>query len=43
MHVVAEGVEHPAQLEFLMAAGCEQAQGYLLSRPLLPLVLQENY
>ena len=43
MHVVAEGVEHAAQLEFLIATGCEQAQGNLLSRPLLPLVLQENY
>ena len=43
MRVVAEGVEHTGQLDFLLTAGCEEAQGYLLSRPLLPLVLQENY
>ena len=43
MRVVAEGVEHAAQLEFLLAAGCEEAQGYLLSRPLSPLTLQDNY
>ena len=42
MRVVAEGVELAAQLNFLMAAGCEEAQGYLLSRPLAPR-LQENY
>ena len=42
MRVVAEGVEHAAQLNFLAAAGCEEAQGYLLSRPLAPR-LQENY
>lgn len=43
MRVVAEGVEHTGQLDFLITAGCEEAQGNLLSRPLLPLVLQENY
>jgi EAL domain-containing protein (putative c-di-GMP-specific phosphodiesterase class I) len=43
MRVVAEGVEHTAQLDFLLAADCEEAQGYLLSRPLAPLVVQENY
>lgn len=43
LRVVAEGVEHPAQLEYLLACGCEEAQGYLLSLPLAPLVLQKNY
>ena len=31
--VVAEGVEHNAQLEFLSMEGCAQAQGYLFTRP----------
>ena len=43
MRVVAEGVEHPAQLDFLLAAGCEEMQGDLLSKALPPMVLQENY
>jgi diguanylate cyclase (GGDEF)-like protein len=32
--VVAEGVEEPAQLAELKAQACDQAQGYLLHRPL---------
>jgi predicted signal transduction protein with EAL and GGDEF domain len=32
--VVAEGVEEPAQLERLRAQACDQAQGYLLYRPM---------
>lgn len=31
--VVAEGVETPAQREFLVAAGCQYYQGYLFHRP----------
>jgi EAL domain-containing protein (putative c-di-GMP-specific phosphodiesterase class I) len=34
--VVAEGVETPEQLEFLRSRGCDQMQGYLLSRPIEP-------
>ena len=33
MQVVAEGVENEAQLEFLRAEGCDEIQGYLVSRP----------
>jgi len=42
LRVVAEGIEHSAQLEFLLAAGCEEAQGFLLSHPLTPEALQEK-
>ena len=31
--VIAEGVETEAQAQFLLAAGCENAQGYYYSRP----------
>jgi diguanylate cyclase len=32
--VVAEGVEHPEQLELIRRLGCEYAQGYYLGMPL---------
>ncbi len=32
--VVAEGVESHAQLAFLRSKGCDQVQGFLLSRPM---------
>ncbi len=35
MKVVAEGVETPDQLEFLSKQQCDQAQGYLIGRPML--------
>lgn len=34
LHVVAEGVETPAQLGYLRGQGCDEIQGYWLSRPL---------
>ena len=43
LRVVAEGVEHTAQLEYLLASGCEEAQGYLLSKPLAPAVFQAQF
>ena len=34
LKVVAEGVEHQSQADFLAANGCDQSQGYLYSKPL---------
>lgn len=34
MRVVAEGVENEAQFALLRASGCDEAQGFLLGRPL---------
>jgi EAL domain-containing protein (putative c-di-GMP-specific phosphodiesterase class I) len=34
--VIAEGVETIEQLDFLSRIGCEEIQGYLLSRPVSP-------
>lgn len=42
LQVVAEGVETPAQLQFLRANLCEYAQGYLFSKP-LPIAEFEAY
>jgi diguanylate cyclase (GGDEF)-like protein len=36
LRVVAEGVETPDQLARVRSDGCNEAQGYLFSRPLLP-------
>ncbi len=36
LHVVAEGVETAGQLDFLRRHGCDEIQGYWLSRPLDP-------
>jgi diguanylate cyclase (GGDEF)-like protein/PAS domain S-box-containing protein len=36
LKVVAEGVETETQLEYLRSHGCDQIQGYWLSRPLPP-------
>ena len=33
LKVIAEGVEHERQLEFLADNECDEVQGYLLSRP----------
>ncbi len=41
LRVVAEGVEKPSQLAVLNALGCEEFQGYLFARPLLPEAASE--
>jgi diguanylate cyclase len=41
--VTAEGIERSGQLEWLRARGCDEAQGFLLSRPLSALDLENRY
>ena len=36
LRVIAEGVETPAQMEFLRRQGCDEVQGYALARPMPP-------
>ena len=41
--VIAEGIETPAQREFLLANGCRVGQGFLFDRPLPPAEVWERY
>ena len=40
LSVIAEGVERDDQADFLTAQGCDAAQGYLLSPPVEPEVIE---
>ncbi|MFO1219278.1 MAG: EAL domain-containing protein [Burkholderiaceae bacterium] len=42
LSVVAEGVETEAQLDYLRTLGCDEAQGYLISRPVTAEVMAER-
>jgi EAL domain-containing protein (putative c-di-GMP-specific phosphodiesterase class I) len=41
--VTAEGIERSGQLEWLRSRGCDEAQGFLLSRPLSAEDLENRY
>jgi diguanylate cyclase (GGDEF)-like protein len=41
--VTAEGIERSGQLEWLRARGCDEVQGFLLSRPLSARDLEDRY
>jgi diguanylate cyclase (GGDEF)-like protein/PAS domain S-box-containing protein len=43
LSVIAEGVETEEQAAFLLRHGCNLAQGYFYSRPILPAQLLENW
>jgi diguanylate cyclase (GGDEF)-like protein/PAS domain S-box-containing protein len=43
LRTIAEGVETDEQCEFLEARGCGEIQGYLISRPIPPEVLQRTF
>jgi len=41
--ITAEGIERNGQLEWLRARGCDEVQGFLLSRPLSARDLEDRY
>jgi diguanylate cyclase (GGDEF)-like protein len=43
LKVIAEGVETQEQLKFLEGQGCDQIQGFLISKPLPPEELEERF
>jgi EAL domain-containing protein (putative c-di-GMP-specific phosphodiesterase class I) len=43
LNLVAEGVETPAQSQFLFEQGCQVAQGYRFGRPALGVEFERQY
>lgn len=43
LRTIAEGVEDNDQCDFLRDHGCQEIQGYLISRPIAPSVLQKMF
>jgi EAL domain-containing protein (putative c-di-GMP-specific phosphodiesterase class I) len=43
LDVIAEGVEEAGQVEFLLAKGCTEGQGFYLGRPMPPEGLVDYY
>ena len=41
--VVAEGIERPADIDFLAAHGCDKGQGYLFGRAVPPALFEETF
>ncbi len=41
LHTIAEGIETQEQADYLVAAGCQEAQGFMYSKPLPPDELHE--
>lgn len=43
LEVIAEGVEEAEQVEFLLRAKCQKAQGYYFAKPLIPEEIEKRY